>query len=78
VTRRCVFRRLLLLLNGDAIAALDRHHATIVTRTGARRTFRRRPVDSDRVRAMAQPLTMPRRLTPSEQQNEPPNHSEGS
>jgi hypothetical protein len=63
VTRRCVFRRLLLLLNGDAIAALDRHHATIVTRTGVRRTFRCRPVDSDRVapiRAMAEPLTMPR------------------
>jgi hypothetical protein len=35
---------LLWLLNGDRLVELDRHRAVIETRTGARQTFRRRPV----------------------------------
>jgi hypothetical protein len=35
---------LLWLLNGDRLVDLDRHEAVIETRTGARQTFRRRPL----------------------------------
>jgi hypothetical protein len=35
---------LLWLLNGDRLVELDRHRAVIETRTGARQTFRRRPL----------------------------------
>lgn len=43
---------LLVLLNGNTLAELHRDRAVIVTRTGARQTFRRRPVDPAHVGAV--------------------------
>jgi hypothetical protein len=42
---------LLWLLNGDRLIALSENTATIETRTGARQTWRRKPVEPDRVLA---------------------------